>query len=89
MGFNTPSPANAGFFLYVINPGLPMYQSFAAILTGAVLGHIALAPLQAVTNTVSVSLCEERTDTHTLIVDKNYFGTLKSCIDNRLSLIHI
>ena len=60
-----------------------MFQPISAILTGAVLGHVLLAPVQALTNTWSVSRCQQRTDTHTLITDQNYWGTAKYCIDNR------
>ncbi len=53
-----------------------------AVLTGAVIGFISLVPLQMWSNTWSTSLCQAR-DTHQLVATKNFFGTLKLCVDKR------
>ncbi len=66
-------------YLYLIH----MFNNpFTALLTGAVVGFIAVVPLQMLTNNWSTSLCQAR-DGHQLITTKNFFGTLKSCVDNR------
>ena len=50
-----------------------------ALLTGAVIGFIAVIPLQMLTNTWSAYLCESR-DGHQLITTTNSFGQLKACV---------
>jgi len=57
---------------------------FTAILTGAVLGFVSLAPMQQLTNSLASQVCSTvRKDTHQLVHHSNFFGDLKSCIDKR------
>tara|TARA_Y100001968_G_C18751312_1_gene433479 strand:- start:127 stop:318 length:192 start_codon:yes stop_codon:yes gene_type:complete len=56
---------------------------FSAIAIGAVLGFMSLAPMQKLTNSWSVSLCQARGSSHQLVAHSNFFGDLKSCIDKR------